>query len=80
MSLRTLQTLFRAEGGTVTEWIRERRLAGARRDLRDPQRAEVPISQIAEAWGLPNPGHFSRMFRAEFGVSPREYRGRLTSR
>ncbi len=75
MSLRTLQKLFRAEGRTVTDWIRERRLAGARRDLRDPHLADVPIARIADAWGLPNPGHFSRMFRAEFGVSPREYRG-----
>ena len=74
MSLRTLQKLFRAEGCTVTDSIRERRLAGARRDLRDPLVADVPIAQIADAWGLPNPGHFSRMFRAEFGVSPREYR------
>jgi AraC-like DNA-binding protein len=74
MSLRTLQKLFRADGCTVTDWIRERRLAGARRDLRDPRLAGVPISRIADAWGLPNPGHFSRMFRAEFGVSPRDYR------
>ena len=75
MSVRTLQKLFRAEGCTVSDWIRERRLAGARRDLRDPSLADVPISRIADAWGLPNPGHFSRMFRAEFGLSPREDRG-----
>jgi AraC-like DNA-binding protein len=74
MSLRTLQRLFQAEGVTLTDWLRERRLAGARRDLRDPHLADVPIARIADTWGLPNPGHFSRMFRAAFGVSPREWR------
>ncbi len=75
MSLRTLQNLFRAEGLTVRGWIRERRLAGARRDLRDPRFADASVSQIAHAWGLPNPGHFSRLFRAAYGVSPRDSRG-----
>ncbi len=75
MSVRTLQTLFQAEGLTVTAWIRERRLAGARRDLRDPRFADASISRIASAWGLPNPGHFSRLFRAAYGVSPRDSRG-----
>ena len=75
MSVRTLQKLFQAEGCTVSDWIRELRLAGARRDLLDPRLADVSIAKIADAWGLPNPGHFSRMFRAEFGLSPRESRG-----
>jgi AraC-like DNA-binding protein len=75
MSVRTLQKIFQVEGCTVSDWIRDRRLAGARRDLRDPRLADVPIAQIGEAWGLPNPGHFSRMFRAAFGMSPRECRG-----
>jgi AraC-like DNA-binding protein len=74
MSLRTLQKLFKAEDCTVSGWIRERRLAGARRDLRDPHLADLPVARIADAWGLPNPGHFSRLFRAEFGVSPRDSR------
>jgi AraC-like DNA-binding protein len=75
MSLRSLQNLFRTEGLTVRSWIRERRLAGARRDLRDPRLADASVSQIAHAWGLPNPGHFSRLFRAAYGVSPRDSRG-----
>jgi AraC-like DNA-binding protein len=80
MSVRTLQKLFRAEGRTVSEWIRMRRLEGTRRDLRDPRLAELSIAQIADSWGLPNPGHFSRMFRAEFGLTPRECRGSAAPR
>jgi AraC-like DNA-binding protein len=75
MSLRTLQRLFRAEGLTVRGWIRQRRLAGARRDLRDPRWADASIAQIAHAWGLPDAAHFSRLFRAAYGASPRDSRG-----
>ena len=62
VSTRHLQKLFKAEGLTVTDWIRERRLAGCRRDLRDPAlRATRRSSRIATRWGLTNPAHFSRL-------------------
>ncbi len=74
ISTRYLQKLFKAEGLTVTDWIRERRLAGCRRDLRDPALADVTILGIATRWGLQNPAHFSRCFRAVYGCTPSEYR------
>lgn len=33
-----------------------------------------PIAAIGAQVGWPDPGHFSRRFRHEFGVSPRSYR------
>jgi len=74
ISTRYLQKLFKAEGLTVTDWIRERRLAGCRRDLRDPALADDTILGIASRWGLTNPAHFSRSFRAVYGCTPSEYR------
>ena len=74
VSTRHLQKLFKADGVTVTEWIRQRRLAACRRDLGDPALTGRTILAIATRWGLTNPAHFSRSFRAEFGCSPREFR------
>jgi AraC-like DNA-binding protein len=74
ISTRYLQKLFKAEGLTVTDWIRERRLAACRRDLRDPDLADQTILTIASRWGLTNPAHFSRSFRAVYGCTPSEYR------
>ena len=74
ISTRYLQKLFKAEGLTVTDWIRERRLVGCRRDLRDPAHAHETILGIAMRWGLTNPAHFSRSFRAMYGCTPSEYR------
>jgi AraC-like DNA-binding protein len=74
VSTRHLQKLFRADGTTVTDWIRERRLAVCRRDLRDPAHAHETVLTIATRWGLRNPAHFSRTFRALYGCSPSEYR------
>ncbi|GHE79311.1 hypothetical protein GCM10017786_06430 [Amycolatopsis deserti] len=38
------------------------------------QRSNLTVSAIAEACGFVNPFHFSRRFRATYGVPPREYR------
>lgn len=74
ISTRSLHKLFEDSGTTAAAWIRERRLAGARRDLADPLLADVPISSIGARWGLPDPAHFSRIFRTAYGCSPSIYR------
>lgn len=74
VSVRLLQVLFAAEGLTVSGWIRDRRLAQARRDLEDPALAGRTVTEIAGTWGFRNPGHFARVFRARFGVSPSDVR------
>jgi AraC-like DNA-binding protein len=43
-------------------------------DLLDPALAARPVSAIAARWGLVDPAHFSRLFRAAYGVPPLEYR------
>jgi AraC-like DNA-binding protein len=74
VSTRYLHKLFHAEGTTVSAWIRGRRLEQCSRDLRDPTLAHRSVSAIAARWGLPDAAHFSRLFRATFGMSPRDYR------
>lgn len=75
ISPRYLQKLFENEGTTVTEWVRSRRLAGCRADLADPDCDSSSIATIAARWGLVDSSYFSRMFKAAFGISPRDYRG-----
>jgi AraC-like DNA-binding protein len=36
--------------------------------------ARKTVSALTARWGLPDAAYFSRAFRAEFGISPREYR------
>jgi AraC-like DNA-binding protein len=74
ISVRYLHKLFHAEGTSVAAWIRRRRLEACGHDLRDPAQADRPVSAIAARRGLPDAAHFSRLFRATFGRSPRDYR------
>ncbi|MFD2419902.1 AraC-like ligand-binding domain-containing protein [Amycolatopsis pigmentata] len=74
ISPRYLHKLFQAEERTVAGWIRERRLAGCRRDLADPRLATQPINVIAARWGFSSASHFSHAFRGAYGFSPRQFR------
>jgi AraC-like DNA-binding protein len=76
ISLRQLYRLFDAQPTGVAEWIRQRRLERCRRDLLDPAFAHWSVSAIAARWGLMDAAHFSRAFRAAYGLPPTEYRMR----
>jgi AraC-like DNA-binding protein len=74
ISLRQLHKLFHASGTTVAGWIRQRRLERCSHDLHDPRQADRPVSAIGARWGYPDPAHFSRLFKATYGIGPRDYR------
>jgi AraC-like DNA-binding protein len=74
ISVRYLQKLFEGEGETVTGWIRARRMEHCRKDLAAAEFAEVPVCSIAARWGLVDAAHFSRLFKAAYGLPPGEYR------
>ncbi|MGW9499321.1 helix-turn-helix domain-containing protein [Streptomyces prasinus] len=50
--------------------------AHCHRDLTDPRLRSRSIRAIATRWGFVDAAHFSRAFRAAYGVSPRDHRGR----
>lgn len=78
ISSRYLQRLFEQDGATVAGWIRRRRLEKCRSDLADLRLAHLSIGAICARHGLVDSSHFSRIFKEEFGVSPRDYRnGRM---
>ena len=74
VSLRYLHRLFESQDTTVSAWIRHRRLERCRRALADPVMVDQSASAIAARCGLPDPAHFSRLFRQAYGVPPAEYR------
>ncbi|MBI1731974.1 MAG: helix-turn-helix domain-containing protein [Gammaproteobacteria bacterium] len=76
VSIRYLQKLFAEAGNTFIHYVRTRRLDRCREDLLSPLHADLSISEICFRWGFNGSAHFSRVFRNEFGISPREYRRR----
>ncbi|MFI7496114.1 helix-turn-helix domain-containing protein [Kocuria sp. M4R2S49] len=76
MSTRRLHQIFHNEGTTVSTWIRTRRLERCRRALEDPANTRISIARIAERWGFTDGAHFSRVFRAAYGVPPSQIRSR----
>ena len=73
ISVRQLYRILAAEGVSLGDWIRTRRLEGAHRDLALPFLHD-PISAIARRWGFTDASSFARMFRTTYGVSPSEWR------
>jgi AraC-like DNA-binding protein len=74
ISPRYLRKLFEGEGDSVARWIRSRRLEHCRRDLSRLEMCDKSVSSVAAHWGLTDAAHFSRLFKAAYGRSPRDYR------
>lgn len=75
-SLRSLHALFARHGKTVSCEIRERRLERCRLALTSLN-PEASISDLAMRWGFSDASHFSKIFKAKYGVGPRAYREAL---
>lgn len=76
ISVRHLNRVFEAHDCSVTQWIWRSRLELARRQLADVDLAARSISEIALACGFATQSHFAREFKAAFGMTPSQYRGR----
>ena len=74
MTPRYLHHLFSDQDETVARYILRRRVdACARALVSDAQRGRT-VTAIAFDYGFNSPTHFARVFRAKFGMTPREYR------
>ena len=74
LSVGHVHRLFRNEAIPLARYIWNRRLEACQRDLLDPARAGRGIAEIAFSHGFNDAAHFSRSFRARYGVSAREHR------
>jgi AraC-like DNA-binding protein len=70
-----LYRLFEPLGG-VANYIQEQRLLRAHADLCNPACDHRRIYEIAFGLGFTSEAHFSRVFRARFGLSPSDARAR----
>jgi AraC-like DNA-binding protein len=68
----TVYRLFEAEGGVASHIQRQRLHACMRELTRIQSPPKGVLEQVASAWGFTNPHRFSRLFRAQFGLSPQE--------
>ncbi len=79
MTPRYLHHLFSTESETVARYILRRRLEECSRALTLPAQGSRTVTAIAFDYGFNSPTHFGRVFRARYGITPREYRRRSAS-
>lgn len=73
-SKRAVHQAFELEDCSFNRYVWERRLAAVRAQLEAPGAASRAIGDMAFAWGFSSAAHFSRAFRAQFGVSASDWR------
>jgi hypothetical protein len=77
VSVRHLHAKFADQDMSVGSYIRMRRLEKIHSDLADPLYAKDSIGAISARYGLHDPSHFSRIFKAQYKESPSRYRARI---
>ncbi|MBF9066693.1 AraC-like ligand-binding domain-containing protein [Streptacidiphilus fuscans] len=76
ISVRYLHRLFEGQDLTVARLIQQRRVAACARELDRHGHRASSVAAVARRHGFTNAAHFSRAFRAAYGVSPRVWRAR----
>lgn len=71
-----LSVRFKKEVGmTLTDYVNEKRISSSRVLLTTTR---LPIADVAEKVGILNENYYSRLFKRLQGMTPREYRSRMT--
>jgi AraC family transcriptional activator of tynA and feaB len=74
LSPRHVYQLFDGHDKSLMRWVWSQRLERCRHELKQPTLRSKSIGEIAFQWGFSNVSHFSRAFKAEYGVAPRDFR------
>ena len=75
-SRRQLYNAFSDEPDGVAGYVLAQRLEACRHDFEERRLDATSITEIALRRGFNHPAHFSRAFKARFGVTPSEWRAR----
>lgn len=74
VSLRFLYKVCANAGMSLAQWIIRERLERARAELARPQTRHWTIAVVAQRCGFRDAAHFTRRFRAAYGVTPSDWR------
>ena len=74
ISVRTLHSRFRQIGQTFGRWLLDNRLEACGAALRDPNQCALNISEMAYRCGFNDLSHFNKAFRAQYDMTPGEWR------
>lgn len=76
LSSRYLRMIFAASNESISAYVLRRRLEECAARLVDPRWTGHSITEIAFSWGFNSAPHFTRSFREQFDMSPRDFRQR----
>jgi len=76
MSVRRLSEIYQNDKRSISSTIRNMRLSKIAADLKDSRYSRRTISDIAYKWGIANQQRLIRNFKAQYGLTPREFRQR----
>lgn len=79
ISVRYLHKIYAEAGTTFGGALRALRLQAAARELRRPSSAHRTIEAVARRCGFADAAYFSRLFTRAYGVSPRQWRARMSA-
>ncbi len=74
ISVRHLYRLFEEQDDSVCRYIQRARLKRSADDLTNPFLRSESITSIAYKWGFTDSEHFSRSFKKQFELSPKDFR------
>ncbi len=74
VSVRSLYRLFEERGNSLGAHVRVLRLQRCAEQLQARGHRDENLTSIAYRWGFKDSAHFSRSFRAQYGLSPSDYR------
>jgi AraC family transcriptional regulator, positive regulator of tynA and feaB len=80
ISVRYANDLLAAENMSIERYVMARRLERCRNALDDTSQSHRSIGEIAFKWGFSDLSHFGRRFKAEYGLTPTDYRRQVEQR
>ncbi|OOY28094.1 AraC family transcriptional regulator [Thioclava sp. L04-15] len=78
ISERYMQRLFKRNGETFSQYLRERRLQRARALLSSPGEPDFSVANVAYDCGFGDAANFNRLFKQRFGQPPGAFRASIT--